>query len=183
MVYYSKAARTIGLEFKLLEKRNQKEKAKNLTQEDNTMKKIFTVLVVALAVSLAFTGCASKKAKEKGPKVYRVDIGSVLGGPIELSEEPKEINITSLFPREKLPVAGETVRVMWSLRSDVEVQKINVSLGEDSGEYILGENIPADKECYFAVNIPVKEDMTGSVYASVWTTEPAVLETSYLDAK
>ena len=30
------------------------------------MKKIFTVLVMALAMSLAFTGCASKKAN-KGP--------------------------------------------------------------------------------------------------------------------
>ena len=146
------------------------------------MKKIFTIFALAIAMCFVFTGCASKKA-DKGPKVYRVNIGTVLGGPVELSEEPTELNITSLFPNEKLPVAGETIRVMWSVRSDVDVQKIFVKLGEDSAEYLLGEDIVAENDCYIAVNIPVKEDITGPVYATIWSDAPALCTTSYIDAK
>ena len=40
------------------------------------MKKILSFVVMALAMSLAFTSCASKKASEKGPATYRVDLGS-----------------------------------------------------------------------------------------------------------
>lgn len=147
------------------------------------MKKIFTIFAIALAMGFAFTSCASKKAADKGPKVYRVNIGTVLGGPVELSEEPTELNITSLFRNEKFPVAGETIRVMWSLRSDSDVQKIFVKVGEDAEEYLLGEDIAAENECYIAVNIPVKEDMTGPVYASIWSDAPALCTTSYVDAK
>ena len=78
------------------------------------MKKIINVLILALAVSLAFTGCASKKAKEKGPKTYRIDIGSVIGSSLDVGEVT-ELNVSSLFPADKLPVAGDTVRVMWSM--------------------------------------------------------------------
>ena len=88
-----------------------------------------------------------------------------------------------MFPGEKLPVAGETVRIMWPVFSESAVQKIYVSLGEDSGEYVLGENIPADKESFIAVNIPVKEDMTGPVYATVWSDTPTICSTSFADAK
>ena len=147
------------------------------------MKKIFTVFAMALAMGFAFTSCASKKAADKGPKVYRVNIGTVLGGPVELSEEPTELNITSLFPNEKLPAAGETIRLMWSVRSDSDVQKIFVKVGEDAQEYLLGEDILAENDCYIAVNIPVKEDMTGPVYAAIWTDSPALCTTSYVDAK
>lgn len=146
------------------------------------MKKIFTVLVVALAMSLAFTGCASKKAKEKGPKVYRVDVGSVVSA-IEVSDVAEEINITSLFPADKLPVAGETVRLMWTVVADSDLDKLYVSLADDDTEYVLGEELKADKARYVVVNIPVKEDLTGTVYAYIWSDDSAICETTEIDAK
>ena len=147
------------------------------------MKKIFTVLVVALAMSLAFTGCASKKANAKGPKIYRVDIGSVIGGTIEVGEVAQEINITSLLPADKLPVAGDTVRVMWTLISDSDIDTLYVGLGDDAAEYVLAEDIAADEASYVVANIPVKEDLTGAVYIELWSDSEAVCETTYIDAK
>jgi hypothetical protein len=147
------------------------------------MKKIFTILTLALAMGFAFTGCASKKAKDNGPKIYRVDIGSILGGPIALSEEPTEINISSFFEYDTLPAAGETVRVMWSVYSDSEIDSINVNLGEASEDCVLGKEIPAEKVTYIVTNIPVKEDITGPVYATLWTDKPVTCETIYKDEK
>ncbi|MBO4640794.1 MAG: hypothetical protein J5710_13670 [Treponema sp.] len=147
------------------------------------MKKIFTVLVVALAMSLAFTGCASKKANAKGPKIYRVDIGSVIGGTIEVGQVAEEINITSLLPADKLPSAGETVRVMWTLKSDSDLDKLYVSLGEDETEYVFAEDISADEAKYVVMSIPVKEDLTGDVYLYLWSDDDAICETTYIDAK
>ena len=146
------------------------------------MKKIFTVLVLAMAMCLAFTGCASKKAKEKGPKTYRIDIASVIGSSIDVGEE-NESNITSLFPADKLPVAGDTVRVMWTLISDSDIDTLYVSLNDEAEEYELGVDIEADKASYVVVNIPVKEDLTGTVYIRLWSDSAAVCETTYIDAK
>ena len=147
------------------------------------MKKIFTVLVMALAMSLAFTGCASKKANAKGPKIYRVDIGSVIGGTIEVGEVAQEINISALFPEDKLPVAGDTIRVMWTLISDSDIDTLYVSLNDEAEEYELGVDIEADKASYVVVNIPVKEDLTDPVYIRLWSDSAAVCETTYIDAK
>ena len=146
------------------------------------MKKIFTVLVMALAMSLAFTGCASKKANAKGPKIYRVDIGSAIGGTIEVGEVAQEINISSLLPADKLPVAGDTVRVMWTLVADSDIDTLYVNLGDDA-EYVLAEDIAADEASYVVANIPVKEDLTGNVYIELWSDSEAVCETTYIDAK
>ena len=147
------------------------------------MKKIFTVLVMALAMSLAFTGCASKKANAKGPKIYRVDIGSVIGGTIEVGEVAQEINISSLFPEDKLPVAGDTIRVMWTLISDADINTLYAGLLDAPAEYVFAEDLDADTACYVVVNIPVKEDLTGPVYISLWSDSEAVCETTYVDAK
>ena len=148
------------------------------------MKKIFTVLVVALAMSLAFTGCASKKANAKGPKIYRVDIGSAIGGTIEIGDVAEEINITSLLPADKLPAAGDTVRIMWTLISDSDIDNLYVSLADDETEYVLAEDIAADSASYVVANIPVKEDLTGDVYIYLWSdSDDAVCETTYVDAK
>ena len=147
------------------------------------MKKIFTVLVVALAMSLAFTGCASKKANAKGPKIHRVDIGSVIGGTIEVGEVAEEINISSCFTGDKLPVAGDTVRLMWTVVADSDIDKLYVSLADDDTEYVLAEDIKADKARYVVVNIPVKEDLTGTVYAYLWSDDEAICETTEIDAK
>lgn len=147
------------------------------------MKKIFTVLVLTLAVSLAFTGCASKKVADKGPKVYRVEIGRILGGPVELNEEATAINISSFFENGNLPLAGEAIRVVWALTSEEAIDQINVSLGEDSEAVVLGKEIPAGKVVYVAANIPVKEDLTDSVYVNLWTNSPAICETAPYDEK
>ena len=147
------------------------------------MKKIFTVLVVALAMSLAFTGCASKKANAKGPKVYRVDIGSAIEGKIEVGEVAQKIDITDFFSDGKLPVAGDTVRVMWDLLSDSDIDTLYVSLGDDSAECILAEDVEADSAVFVVVNIPVKEDLTGDVYISLWSDSEAICEATYIDAK
>lgn len=147
------------------------------------MKKIFTIFAIALAMSFAFTSCASKKAADKGPKVYRVNIGTVLGGPVEISEEPTEINISSCFDNTKIPEAGETIRVVWTLSSDVDIDQINVNLGDGSDGVVLGKEIPAGKIVYVAANIPVKEELTDSVYVNLWSTAPAVCETAPADEK
>ena len=147
------------------------------------MKKIFTVLVMALAMSLAFTGCASKKANAKGPKIHRVDIGSATSGTIEVGEVAQEINITSLLPVDKLPAAGDKVRVMWTLVADSDIDTLYVKLGDDDTEYKLAEDIAADEACYVVIDIPVKEDLTGNVYLELWSDSEAVCETTYIDAK
>ena len=146
------------------------------------MKKIFTVLVMALAVSLAFTGCASKKAKENGPKIYRIDVGSVVGSSLDVGEE-NELNITSLFLSDKLPVAGETVRVMWTLTTDSDIDNLYVSLADDDTAYVLAKDVAANNAGFFAVNIPVEEDLTAPVYIKIWSDSKAVCETTYIDAK
>lgn len=146
------------------------------------MKKIFTVLVLALAVSLSFTGCASKKAKEKGPKTYRIDIGSVVGSSLNVGEV-NELNVSSFFQADKLPVAGDTIRVMWSMVADSDIDNLYVSLAGDPVDYTLGSDISADQINFYAVNIPVEEDMTGPVYISVWSDSQAICATSYVDAK
>ncbi len=145
------------------------------------MKKIFTVLAVALAMGLAFTGCASKKAKENGPKVYRVDIGSATGGTLEIGEVAQEINISSLFPADKVPAVGDKIRVMWTFIADADVGTIYVSL--DGEEYVLAKDISANEARTVAVSIPVKEELPGTVYVSLWSDSDAICETTVIDAK
>ena len=146
------------------------------------MKKIFTVLVLALAMSFAFTGCASKKANQKGPKIYRVDIGSVLGSAVNVGEV-NTINVSSLFTNEKMPAAGDTVRVMWSFVSDSDIEKLYVSLAEDTKEYVLAQDVVAEEPKYYVVNIPVEEDLTGTFSVSFRGDSEAICETAYIDAK
>lgn len=147
------------------------------------MKKIFTIFAMALAIGLAFTSCASKKAVDKGPKVYRVEIGRILGGPIELSEEPTQINISSCFENAKLPEAGETIRVVWTLNPDVDIDQMNVNLNDGSDDVVLGKELKAGKIVYVAANIPVEEDLTDSVYVNLWTNAPVICETAPYDEK
>ncbi len=147
------------------------------------MKKIFTIFAIALAMGFAFTSCASKKAADKGPKVYRVEIGRVLGGPIELSEEPTQINISSCFENAKLPEAGETIRVVWTLNPDVDINQMNVNLNDGSDDVVLGKELKAGKIVYVAANIPVEEDLTDSVYVNLWTNAPVICETAPYDEK
>ena len=147
------------------------------------MKKIFTVLVLALAVSLACTGCASKKAKEaKGPKMYRVDLSSAMS-TIELGTDAKVINVTSFLPEGAKPQAGEKVKVMWSAVSDKDIGAIYVSCGENSDEYTLIENVVANQPFYAAVNIPLELDVAGPLYVNIWSDTDAVCEVAYIDAK
>ena len=126
--------------------------------------------------------CASKKAKEKGPKTYRIDIGSVVASSLDVGEE-NEINISALFPADKLPEAGDTVRVMWTFIADSDIDNLYVTLADDSEEYTLGKDIVADEAGFYAVNIPVEEALTGPVYITVWSDGEAVCETTYIDAK
>ena len=146
------------------------------------MKKIFTVLVLALAVSLAFTGCASKKAKENGPKTYYVNLGSVMS-TIEIGQEEKAINVTSALPDGAKPVAGEKVRVLWSFMSDKDIGTIYVNLGDYSEEYVLAEDVDADQSIFAAQTIPLELDVDGQLYVYISADADAVCEVSYADAK
>ena len=146
------------------------------------MKKIFTVLVLALAMSLVCTGCASKKKAADGPKLYRVDLGSAMS-TIELGEEEKVINVTALLPEGAAPVAGESVRVMWTFVSDEDIGTIYVSCGDNSDEYVLIEDVEAGKAVYAAKSIPIDLDVTGPLYVKLWSDTEAICEVSEIDAK
>ena len=147
------------------------------------MKKIFTVLVLAMAMCLAFTGCASKKAKDsKGPKTYRVEIGSVVS-TIEISSEVQMINISSLLPEGAKPVAGDKIRVFWSVIADADMGNIYVSCGDNSDEYVFVENVTEDESYYAVKDIPIDLDVAGPVYVYLWSDKPGVCETFYVDEK
>ena len=147
------------------------------------MKKIFTVLVLAMAMSLAFTGCASKKAKTaKGPKTYRVDLGSAMS-TIEIGQEQKVINVTSLLPDGASPAAGERVRVMWSAVSDTDIGTIYVSCGDNSEDVVFIENVEAGTPFYASVVIPLDLDVAGPLYVNIWSDTEAVCEVTYIDPK
>ena len=147
------------------------------------MKKIFNFVVLALAMSLAFTGCASKKAKEaKGPKIYRMDLGSAVS-TIAVGPEEQVINVSSLLPEGAKPVAGEKVRVMWSAMSDADVGAIYVSCGDNSEEFTFIENVEANQPFYAAVTIPLDLDVSGPLYVHIWSDTEAVCEVAYIDAK
>ncbi len=72
---------------------------------------------------------------------------------------------------------------MWSMVADSDIDNLYVSLAGDPDEYTLGSDISADQINFYAVNIPVEEDMTGPVYISVWSDSQAVCATSYADEK
>ena len=147
------------------------------------MKKIFTVLVLAMAMCLAFTGCASKKAKDsKGPKTYRVEIGSVVS-TIEISSEVQMINISSLLPEGAKPVAGDKIRVFWSVIADADMGNIYVSCGDNSDEYVFVENVTEDESYYAVKDVPIDLDVAGPVYVYLWSDKPGVCETFYVDEK
>ena len=147
------------------------------------MKKIFTVLVLALAASLAFTGCASKKANaSKGPKTYKIDLGSAMS-TIEIGEEEKVINVTSLLPEGAKPVAGERVRVMWTAVADADVGKIYVSCGDNSEDFLFIENVEENQPFYASAIIPLDLDVSGPLYIRIWSDTEAVCEVTYIDAK
>ena len=147
------------------------------------MKKIFTVLVLAMAVSLAFTGCASKKAKaSKGPKTYRVDLGYAMS-TIEIGEEEKVINVTSLLPEGAKPLAGEVVKVMWTAVSNADIGTIYVSCGDNSEEYEFKKNVEQNVPFYASLSIPLDLDVAGPLYIHLWSDAPAVCEIAYIDAK
>ena len=147
------------------------------------MKKIFAVLVLALSMSLVCTGCASKKANApKGPKTYRIDLGSAMG-TIEIGKEEKVINVTSLLPDGAAPSAGEIVRVMWSAVSDADIGKIYISCGDNSDDFVLIEDVEENKPFYAAVSIPLDLDVAGPLYVNIWSDTEAVCELAYIDAK
>ena len=72
---------------------------------------------------------------------------------------------------------------MWSMISDSDIDNLFVSLGDDPVDYTLGKDISAEQASFYAVNIPVEEDLTGPVYISVWSDCQAICATSYVDAK
>ena len=147
------------------------------------MKKIIKVLIMALAVSLAFTGCASKKAKDaKGQKTYRVEIGSVVS-TIEIGKEVQMINVTSLLPEGAKPVAGDKIRVFWSVIADADMGNIYVSCGDNSDEYVLVEDVKEDESYYAVKDVPIDLDVAGPVYVYVWSDKPGICETFYVDEK
>ena len=147
------------------------------------MKKIFNFVVLALAMSLVLTGCASKKANtSKGPKTYRIDLGTAMS-TIEIGEEEKAINVSSLLPEGEQPVAGERVRVMWSFVSDEDIGKIYVSCGDNSEEFVLIEDVPAGETVYAAQNIPIDLDVAGPLFVCLRSDTSAICEMSYVDAK
>ena len=147
------------------------------------MKKIFTVLVLAMAASLAFTGCASKKAKEaKGPKIYRMDLGSAIS-TIAVGPEEQVINVTSLLPEGAKPVAGEKVRIIWSAVPDKDIGAIYISCGDNSEEFTFIENVEENQPFYAAASIPLDLDVAGPLYIHIWSDTEAVCEVAYFDAK
>jgi len=147
------------------------------------MKKIFSFVVLALAVSLAFTGCASKKAKDaKGPKTFRVDIGSAVES-IAVGTEEVKINVSSLLPEGAAPVVGDKVRIMWSAMSDADLGVIYVSCGDNSEEQVLIENVAAGQSFYASVTLPIDLDVAGPLFITIRSDTEAVLKVSYFDAK
>ena len=147
------------------------------------MKKIFKFVILALAMSLAFTGCASKKAKDsKGPKTYRVDLGSAVS-TIALSPEEQLINVSALLPEGAAPVVGDKVRVMWSAESDADIGTIYISCADNSDDMIFAENIEAGYPFYAAVNIPIDLDVAGPLYVKIWSDSEALCKVCYSDAK
>ena len=147
------------------------------------MKKIFNFVVLALAVSLAFTGCASKKAKDaNGSKTYRVDLGSVVS-TIEIGKEAQAFNVTSLLPEGAVIKAGDKVRVLWTASADADIGTIYVSFGELSDDFELIENVTAGKTFYAAQSVPLDLDVTGPLYVSIWSDTKALCESAEIDAK
>lgn len=147
------------------------------------MKKIFSFVVMALAVSLAFTGCASKKAKDsKGPKTYRVDIGSVMS-TIEVGPQEQLINVTSLLPDGVSPVAGDSIRVLWSAVADTDVDAIYVACKDLSADYILIRDVKEGENFFAAESVALDLDASGPIYVRIWSDTEAVCEVSYADAK
>ena len=147
------------------------------------MKKIFSFVVLALVMSLVLTGCASKKAKSaKGPKTYRIDLGSAMS-TIELGEEKKVINVSSLLPEGTTPVTGEKVSVMWSFVSDEDIGTVYVSCGDNSEDYVLIEDVVAGNAVYASKSIPIDLDVAGPLYINLWSDTTAVCEVAYIDAK
>ncbi len=146
------------------------------------MKKICTVFVLALAMGLVLTGCASKNKASKGPKTYRIDLGSAMS-TIELGEEENVINVSSLLPEGETPAAGEVVKVMWTFVADEDIGTIYVSCGDNSDDYILAQNIEAGESVYVTKSIPLDLDVVGPLYVTLWSDTESICEVSYIDAK
>lgn len=148
------------------------------------MKKIFNVFILALAMSLAFTGCASKKAKEsKGPKTYSVDLGSAVS-IIKLSDEAEALDVSGLIPEGAALVAGNNIKVRWTFVADADADAIYVSCGDNSDDYVLIENVKANEAYYRSVVIPLDLDVSGPLFVKLWSSSPVICESTYMvDAK
>ena len=147
------------------------------------MKTIFNVLILALAMSLAFTGCASKKAKDyNGPKTYSVDLGSAVS-IIKLSEEGETINVSGLLPQEAALVEGNNIKVRWTFVADTDVDTIYVSCGDNSDDYVLINDVKANEAYYRSVVIPLDLDVSGPLFVKIWSDGSAICESTYIDAK
>ncbi|MBO4532720.1 MAG: hypothetical protein J5726_03385 [Treponema sp.] len=148
------------------------------------MKKIIKVFILALAMSLAFTGCASKKAKEsKGPKTYSVDLGSAVS-IIKLNEEGETLNVSGLIPEGAALVAGNNIKVRWTFVADADVDCIYVSCGDNSEDAILIKDVKANEAYYRSVVIPLDLDVSGPLMVKVWSSSEVICESTYMvDAK
>ena len=147
------------------------------------MKKIFNVLILALAMSLAFTGCASKKAKDsKGPRIYSVDLGSAVS-IINLGEEGEAINVSGLIPEDSTLVAGDVVKVRWTFVTDADVDTIFISCGDNSDDYVFIKDVKANEPYYQYLAIPLDLDVSGPLFIKIWSDADAICETTYIDAK
>ena len=147
------------------------------------MKKIFSLVVLALAMSLAFTGCASKKAEnEAGPKLYTLDLGNVVS-IVSIDEQKQLFNVSALFPNDVKFKAGDAVKVKWSFVTDADVGKVYISCGDNSEDYVFCEDVKANDAVYQYITMPLDLDVAGPLFNSIWSDTKAMCETTYIDAK
>lgn len=154
------------------------------------MKKILSFVVMALAMSLAFTSCASKKANEKGPTTYRVDLGSA-ADVIEVGNKKQLINVSAQLSEK--PVAGDNVRISWTAYSDKDIGKIYVSCVDKTDDIkelnlseeavVLAEGVQADNAFWISVSVPLELDVDGDLCVYIWSDTEAVCTKTYIDAK
>lgn len=159
------------------------------------MKKIIRFVVMALALGLAFTSCASKNSKKvdvAGPSVYKIYLDEV-APVITVGESKKVLKVSDQLPVGKTPVAGDKVRVIWTAISDEDIGNIYIScvdnadglkeLNLSDSPVTLVEGVTAGNAFYSNVTITLDDDVEGELYVCLWSDTEATCEVSYIDAK